>query len=71
MRDDSLPSTAPSFVCAAVLDKLTRFSKVVKTKLHQELCQVHLNNNVMLLAKTLSFSYSRYLAIQILHVAML
>ena len=34
MRDDSLPSAAPSFVCAAVLDKLTMLTKVVKTKLH-------------------------------------
>ena len=44
MRDDSLPSAAPSFVCAAVLDKLTRLSKVVKTKLHRQLRQIHLNN---------------------------
>ena len=34
MRDDSLPSAAPSFVCAAILDKLTMLSKVVNTKLH-------------------------------------
>ena len=34
IRDDSLPSAAPSCVCAAVLDKLTRLSKVVNAKLH-------------------------------------
>ena len=28
MHDDSLSSAAPSFVCAAVLDKLTRLSKL-------------------------------------------
>ena len=34
MCDDSLPSAAPSCVCAGVLYKLTMLSKVVKTKLH-------------------------------------
>ena len=52
MRDDSLPSAAPSFICAAVLDKFESCKDQVALRTRP-------GNNVMMLAKTQSFSYSR------------
>ena len=61
MRDDSLPTAAPSFICAGVFDKWTMLSKVVyKDQIAlRNTPGTPIHNNVMMLAKTQSFSYSR------------